>query len=120
MTGLKIDPREIQAMIDGVRLAIRPESPAEHPRDLIVGYYGVRRRFYFQMEFLGRKMGASPPWLNPKALGQWFYRARQMGLRKQPAPASLLARVQGTRPAAKPARHAGKNPDKSRQFDIHP
>ena len=79
----------------------------------MAGFYGVKRRFYFESEAIGRDMGQAPPWEDPLELGNWFDSARAQGLRKKAPPSSLLERVTSARmgekmvmpePASKPAK----------------
>lgn len=69
-------------------------------RERVQVFYGVKRRFTYEMEELGGKMGVAPPWEEPVELGKWFAKARGMGLRKKSPPASVDARIRSAEMAA--------------------
>jgi len=74
----------------GARRAVTPEK---WDRNRIQAFYGVGRRFTYEMEEIGTKMGIPTPWEDPVELGNWFAQARGKGLRRHPAPAPVSARI---------------------------
>jgi len=68
-------------------------APPKWDRERIQEFYGVKRRFTFEIQEIGEKMGIPPPWETPIELGKWFAQARAKGLRHRSPPPSIQSRI---------------------------